>query len=168
MKIVIATTNEGKLNEIRAFLEGEISDEVRFLSLMDFSHIPEVEEKAKTIKGNALIKARAYSRALGLPVIAEDSALEVEALGGAPGVYSSRYGRTDEERIRRLLRELSGVPLEKRVARFRCVMVLALPSKEEYISEGSVEGYILDSPPRKGWFWLRSCVSLPPAWADLC
>ncbi|MCS7233907.1 MAG: ATP-dependent sacrificial sulfur transferase LarE [Synergistetes bacterium] len=146
MKIVIATTNEGKFKEIKAFLEREINEEIEILSLSDFSEVPEVKESAKTIRGNALLKGKVYSRFLSLPVIVEDSALEVDALNGAPGVYSSRYGRDDQERISKLLKALEGVPFEDRTARFRCVMVLALPTGERFVSQGKVEGTITTFP----------------------
>lgn len=162
MKLVIATTNDGKFKEIKAFLEREIGENVDLLSLGDFPTIPKVEETAKTVKGNALIKAKAYSRALGIAVLAEDSALEVEALGGAPGIYSSRYGKDDRDRINRLLTELKGVPFEKRRARFRCVMVLALPSGETYTSAGKVEGYITDLPRGEMGFGYDPVFLYPP------
>lgn len=152
MKIAIATTNEGKFREIKEFLAKELGDEVEFLSLKDFGEVPEAKETAKTIKGNALIKAKFYSAYLKLPVIAEDSALEVDALDGAPGLYSSRYGRDDEERINKLLKALEGVPFERRRARFKCVMVLAVPEGERYISQGEVEGFISNSPKGKFGF----------------
>ncbi|MCD6362920.1 MAG: ATP-dependent sacrificial sulfur transferase LarE [Synergistetes bacterium] len=162
MKLVIATTNQGKYKEIKAFLDGKIPGDVELLSLRDFPAVPDVEENAKTVKGNALKKALTYARVLGYPVIAEDSALEVDALGGKPGVFSARYGRNDVERISRLLRELNGVPLEKRTARFRCIMVLALPSGEKFISQGVVNGIILDSPRGSGGFGYDPVFLYPP------
>lgn len=146
MKIVIATTNDGKFKEIKTFLAKEVPEGVEFLSLADFGNVPEVEESANTVAGNAILKAKVYSRFLNLPVIAEDSALEVDVLGGAPGVHSARYGKDDIERINKLLRALKDIPVEDRTARFRCVMVLALPTGERFLSRGKVEGLILDSP----------------------
>ncbi len=162
MKLVIATTNQGKYKEIKSFLEGKIPENVELLSLSSFPSVPDVREDAKTVKGNALRKALSYARVLGYPVIAEDSALEVDALGGRPGVFSARYGRNDAERISRLLRELNGVPLEKRTARFRCAMVLALPSGEKFISQGVVNGIILDSPRGSGGFGYDPVFFYPP------
>ncbi len=162
MKLVIATTNQGKYREIKAFLEEKIPKSIELLSLSSFPSVPDVKEDAKTVKGNALKKALTYARVLGYPVIAEDSALEVDVLGGKPGVFSARYGRNDAERISRLLRELNGVPLEKRTARFRCVMVLALPSGEKFVSQGIVNGIILDSPHGSGGFGYDPVFFYPP------
>jgi XTP/dITP diphosphohydrolase len=101
--------------------------DVEVLSLKDFPDIPDIEEDGKNFFENALIKARAVSKLTGEAVLADDSGLEVDALGGAPGIYSSRYAgpdATDEKNIRKLLVELKDVDAENRTASFRCVLVL--------------------------------------------
>ena len=112
---------------------------------------PEIEENGSTFEENALIKARAVANALGVAAAADDSGLEVDALGGAPGVYSARYSEDwpavegeskDERNNRKLLVELEGVPFEKRTARFRCCMALVIPDGEEIVVSGSWEGNI--------------------------
>ncbi len=145
MEIVIATTNKGKFKEISSFFARELP-EIDLLSLKDFPYYPVVEEDGKTVEENAVKKAVEYSKFFGLPVIAEDSALEVDALGGRPGIYSSRYGSDDRQRISRVLRELEGVPEGSRSAQFRCVTVFAVPGGKRYISTGVVEGRILTEP----------------------
>ncbi len=145
MEIVIATTNRGKFREIFSFFAKELP-QIKFLSLMDFPYYPVVEEDGSTVEENATKKAVEYANFFGAPVIAEDSVLEVDVLGGAPGLFSSRYGNSDDGRMRRLLRELEGVSDENRKARFRCVTVFATPDNKRYISEGIVDGRILTAP----------------------
>ena len=125
MRLVVATRNRDKLVEIRRALEGL---SIELVSIADFPGVPEVEEDGATLEDNAIKKATSAARATGLAVIADDTGLEVEALGGAPGVFSARYageGASYEDNCRRLLREMEVVPLEKRGARFRCVIALA-------------------------------------------
>lgn len=141
--IVVATGNPHKVEELRAVLD---LPGVRLITLADApggaggGAIPEPAETGRTFEENATIKALAYARATGLPCIADDSGLEVDALGGRPGVISSHYatdgretGATraerDEANNRRVLAELEGVPEERRGARFVCVMVLAEPGE---------------------------------------
>ncbi len=146
--LVVATGNMGKLREIRAHLEGVPLD-VR--SLADFPPMAAPEEDQDTFEGNARLKACYYAERLGAWVLADDSGLEVDALGGAPGVHSARYAGeqgNDEANNARLLRELHGVPDEKRTARFRCVLCITgegLPGGERCFS-GVVEGRILHAP----------------------
>jgi XTP/dITP diphosphohydrolase len=142
--IVIATRNKGKSVEIRDFLRGfpvEIKD------LTDFGPIPEVKEDGRTFEENAYKKASFTARVLGLPALADDSGLEVEALGGAPGVLSARYsgaGATDEKNNRKLLEALRGQA--DRRARFCCVLSLAVPTGPALTYEATCEGMISDSP----------------------
>ncbi len=146
INLVVATKNPGKIREIRALLEGL---GYRILSLEDFPQFPPVEERGETFLENALEKARAAARYTGEMALADDSGLEVEALGGAPGVRSARFGGqglTDADRNRLLLEKLRGVPMEERKARFRCVMALVTPGGEEYVVEGTCEGYIAMEP----------------------
>lgn len=121
--LVFATTNQGKVGELRALLgEGWVVQ-----TAADFPHLPEVEEDRDTFEGNAQKKAQAFAAALGLWALADDSGLCVDALDGRPGVHSARYGADDRGRIARLLAELQGVPAERRGARFECALCLAGP-----------------------------------------
>ncbi len=144
VKVVLATKNPHKIEEILAIL-GDIPG----IEWLTFRDIPfsDVEEAGETLEENALLKATAVARETGLPALAEDTGLEVEALGGAPGVRSARFAgenkdyRANNERLLELLR---GV--EDRRARFRTVAVLALPDGRTWMAEGVLEGRIADSP----------------------
>lgn len=140
--LVFATTNQGKLSELRALVGNRFT--VR--SSADYPHVPEVDESADTFSGNAELKALACARGSGELSLADDSGLCVNALGGAPGVRSARYGSTDAERIERLLRELEGVPASRRGARFQCALVLAAPSGKTELTQGTCEGRIAFAP----------------------
>jgi XTP/dITP diphosphohydrolase len=140
--LVLATTNRGKLRE----LAGLLGPGWELRSALDYPELPEVEETADSFAGNAALKAEAYARALGRWVLADDSGLCVDALGGRPGVQSARYGPTDAARIARLLGELEGVPEARRTARFRCVLCLAGPAGEAHFAEGTCEGWIGQAP----------------------
>ena len=144
--LILATRNQGKVRELRDPL-ARFGFDVQSLP-EDF---PEIEENGTTFEENALIKARAVANALGVAAAADDSGLEVEALGGAPGVYSARYSEDwpavegeskDERNNRKLLAELEGVPAERRTARFRCCMALVIPGGEEIVVSGAWEGSI--------------------------
>ena len=144
--LILATRNQGKVRELRDPL-ARFGFNVQSLP-EDF---PEIEENGTTFEENALIKARAVAEALGVAAAADDSGLEVDALGGAPGVYSARYSddwpavegeSKDERNNRKLLTELEGVPAEKRTARFRCCMALVIPGGEEIVVSGAWEGSI--------------------------
>ncbi len=144
MILVLATRNQGKTNEIRKFLEG-FPVEIRDLN--DFGPIPEVVEDGATFEENAYKKAHFTAKILGVPALADDSGLEVDALGGAPGVHSARYAgpkATDEENNSKLLANLKGV--SNRNARFRCNLSLAVPSGPALTYEASCEGIILEEP----------------------
>ncbi|MFZ2053162.1 MAG: RdgB/HAM1 family non-canonical purine NTP pyrophosphatase [Candidatus Aminicenantales bacterium] len=141
-KIVLATSNPGKLREIRRCL-GRLPAE--FLSLQDIGADEDVEEKGKTFLENARLKSLAYSSLTEYPTLAEDSGLEVEYLNGAPGVLSARFsdpGATDERNIQKVLRLLQGVAWRDRRARFVCRLVLSQKGRilKEY--RGQVRGYI--------------------------
>ena len=144
--LILATRNQGKVRELRDPL-ARFGFDVQSLP-EDF---PEIEENGTTFEENALIKARAVAEALGVAAAADDSGLEVDALGGAPGVYSARYSEDwpavegeskDERNNRKLLAELEGIPAEKRTARFRCCMALVIPGGEEIVVSGAWEGSI--------------------------
>ena len=142
-RLLFATGNQGKLRELR----GLVGDAVEVVSLKDLPPIPEPEETGVTFEENAELKARAYSAASGLPALADDSGLCVDALGGRPGVHSARYAPGDDRaRYEKLLGELSGVPEERRTASFRCALCLALPGGKSHIEVGRCEGRILHGP----------------------
>lgn len=145
MKILFATRNQGKLRELRQMLSDTDFD---ICCLADYPQAPEIEENGATFAENARLKAEGFMRVLGLPTIADDSGLEVDALNGAPGVYSARYagaGASDAARIDLLLRNLQSVEEAACTARFRCAIALAIPdaATPTYICEGKCEGRIL-------------------------
>lgn len=143
--LVLATRNAGKTREVRALLAG-----VEVLTLDD-RPIEMPEETGETFEENAILKAEHASWVLGLPVLADDSGLEVDALGGAPGVRSARYAEgTDEDRYRKLLAALE--PAEDRSARFVCVMALARPGAATIVTRGTCEGTIARAPRGDGGF----------------
>ena len=143
MKIVLATSNSGKIAEIKAILD-KFSVEV--LSLEDIPGTPpDIVEDADTFAGNALKKAAAIAEWSGMPALADDSGLAVQALGGEPGVHSARYageeGNSDAN-MAMLLEKLEGIPEPERLAHFACVMVLAAPDGRSWESAGRVDGLI--------------------------
>jgi len=161
MKVVLATSNRSKAAEIGRMLEGT---GVEILSLASFPGVNLPPETGATMKENALIKARAASRATGLPALADDSGLEVDFLDGAPGVFSARYageGATDEDNWRKLLSELEGVPVEKRTARFRCALALVGLDAKELVFEGVLEGVITDGPRGENGFGYDPVFFIP-------
>lgn len=140
--LVVATGNPGKRKEIEAALVGL---DVEVLGLDSLGGVALPEENGGTYAHNALIKARAVLDAAGLPVLADDSGLEVDALNGEPGVYSARFGGpglSDRQRCRLLLERLDGVPDPQRSARFRAVLALLVPGGAVYLFEAGVEGRI--------------------------
>ena len=139
--IVIATNNQHKVEEYRQLI-GEQKIELR--SLADYPAYPGVEENGKTFAENASIKALSACKYCDVPAFADDSGLEVEALGGRPGIHSSRYAPTDRERIEKLLGELKGVT--DRRARFVCVIAIAVNGEVIETFEGEVKGHIIDAP----------------------
>jgi XTP/dITP diphosphohydrolase len=154
VKLVFATRNRGKLRELHELLSRE---GVELLSLDDLPSVPEIEEKGATFAENAIAKARAVMEAVGLPALADDSGLEVDALDGAPGVHSARYagpGASDADRVELLLANLEGVPQEQRTARFRCAVAFVDPLDPERVRlhEGACEGRILEQPRGEGGF----------------
>jgi XTP/dITP diphosphohydrolase len=144
--LLLATTNRHKLEEYRAIFSDV---PFRLLSLYDVALDMHVEETGTTFAENAELKARAYAHASGMLTLADDSGLEIDALGGAPGVYSARFAGSDtsyEERFRLILERLSGLPVEQKTARFRCCIAVAEPSGYCCVVEGVVEGVIADAP----------------------
>ena len=148
MRLLVVTRNAGKKREYERLLEGL---GLELVTLEDLGIDLEVAETGDTFAANALLKAAAYAEVSGLPTLADDSGLEVDALGGAPGVRSARYAAeagaaTDEDRYRVLLERLRDVPEAERTARFRCVIAVAWPDGAVDTAEGAVEGRIAASP----------------------
>ena len=165
MELLLATTNPGKIAEIEACLK-ELS--VRAVSLRSLISPPEVIEDGDSFEKNALKKAQTLAAFSGLVTLADDSGLEVDALRGAPGVYSARYSGPEADDVRnneKLLRELIGVPQEKRSARFVCVLALRSPLKGregEWIFRGECEGRIALSPRGRNGFGYDPIFFYPP------
>jgi XTP/dITP diphosphohydrolase len=149
-RLVLATGNGGKVAELTALVAEWGSVEVR--SLADVPPMALPEETGGSYEENASLKARAVATATNLPALADDSGLEVDALGGAPGVRSARYGADDGERIERLLAALAGRRGVERAARFRCVVSLAWPDGRVVSAAGTCEGTITDGPEGQGGF----------------
>jgi XTP/dITP diphosphohydrolase len=147
-RLVLATANQHKLLELTRILEaGRV--EVELAGLSDFPGAPEVAETGATFDENALLKARAIAEFTGLPAVADDSGLCVDALNGMPGVLSARWsGRhgDDEANLRLVLGQLSDVPDERRGAQFVCSAALVLPLGKEHVSEGTVYGRLIHEP----------------------
>jgi XTP/dITP diphosphohydrolase len=140
MKLLLATANKHKLREIRSIFQ---SADLEFATPEDFDSLPEVVEDRDTFEGNAVKKACELAAASGLTAMADDSGLEVDALGGAPGVYSARYSGVhgdDRANNAKLLMEMTGI--EERTARFRCVIALAQPTGEVDTVAGVCNGVI--------------------------
>lgn len=158
--LVMATRNPGKIREIRALLSGFAVD---IKSLSDFGPIPEVEEDGQTFDENAYKKASFTARVLGLPALADDSGLVVEALDGAPGVLSARWAgkdADDAEKCRRLLEKLQGI--SNRGAAFECVISVAVPSGAALTYEGRCEGVISSNPVGYNGFGYDPVFYFPP------
>jgi len=158
--IVIATRNQGKTAEIRALLQDYPVD---IKDVTDFGPIPEPVEDGTTFDENAYKKAHFTARVLGLPALADDSGLEVEALGGAPGVHSARYAgpdADDRKNYEKLLREMEGK--ENRRARFVCVLSLAVPTGPALTYEGYCEGEITTKPRGNQGFGYDPVFYYPP------
>ncbi|MCG0278887.1 MAG: XTP/dITP diphosphatase [Thermanaeromonas sp.] len=162
-KLVLATSNLGKVKELKELLQ-PLSLEI--YSLRDFPGLKLPPETGRTFEENAILKARFVSSFTGLAALGDDSGLEVEALGGAPGVYSSRFageGATDAQNNEKLLGLLKGYPQEKRRARFRCVLALCTPEGDIYTGEGSLEGVIATEPRGTHGFGYDPVFLLPEA-----
>jgi XTP/dITP diphosphohydrolase len=164
-RLLLASGNPGKLRELRAILRG-LPVELVGLTDAGAGEPPEVAETGATFLDNALLKARAYAAWSGLAAVADDSGLEVDALGGAPGVRSARYageGAGDQANLDKLLAELDGVPPQRRTARFRCAAVLVDPRLGEWHAEGTWQGRLLAAPRGGGGFGYDP-VFVPDGW----
>lgn len=161
-KLLIATRNPGKMREYRQLLRDV---PYTLVSLDDLGITEEVAETGESFEENARLKARAYAARSGLLTLADDSGLEVDALGGDPGIHSARYGgdpdASDHDRVVLLLQRLEGVPWEQRAARFRCVIALASPNEEGVAVVGAVAGMIQYEPQGEGGFGYDPVFYLP-------
>lgn len=161
-KLLIATTNKGKLQEIKEYLS---SLPVEFVSLSDVGITQDVEETGKTYEENSQLKALFYAKLSGLPAVSDDGGLEIDALGGRPGIHSKRWvggeGR-DEDIIAKMIEVAKGLPDANRHATFRAVISFALPSGKVWSVEGKVKGIIAKEPllkllkgfPYRSFFYL--------------
>ncbi len=151
-KLVIATRNEHKAQEIAAILRDA---PVELATLAEFPEAPEVEETGDTLEANALLKARAAAEAAGLAAAADDTGLFVDALDGRPGIYAARYAGPEasyEAKNKKMLEELAGVPEQERTARFECVVALVVPGKAPFFFKGAVPGRIIEAPRGENGF----------------
>lgn len=149
MDLVCASANSHKYSEMAQILSGVVN------LIPRPPEIPDVVEDANTLEGNARLKATAIQSSTGCPAVADDTGLEVDALGGAPGIFSARYAgenATFEENVSKLLEEMSQVTGEGRSARFRTVALIVWEDGAETIAEGVVEGVIAETPSGKGGF----------------
>lgn len=160
-KLLVATHNQGKVREYRELLAALPLD----VTYLDAEGIAlEVEETGATFAENAVLKATAYATVSGLWTWADDSGLQVDALGGAPGVYSARYageGATDADRYRKLLDALTAVPWDRRTARFRCTVALATPAGQIRTADGVCEGRIAFGPAGDNGFGYDPVFYMP-------
>jgi len=152
MRLLIATHNPGKKREYTSLLKGL---DLELVTLDELGITTAIKEDGASYAENALLKARGYATATGLPTLADDSGLEVDALDGAPGLRAARFagpGATDEQRYLLLLERLRGLPDQQRTARFRCVIALAWPDGRAETTEGTCEGRIIREPRGKHGF----------------
>ncbi|MDB4979712.1 MAG: XTP/dITP diphosphatase [Myxococcales bacterium] len=155
MRVVVATRNRGKLRELLPLL-AESGLDLELVTIDELAPAVELREDELTFEGNALAKARQAAAATGLPALADDSGLEVDALAGAPGVFSARYagmGAADAANNAKLLEALRDVPAVRRVARYRCVAAYVDPARGlELWRAGACEGRLLEAPRGEGGF----------------
>lgn len=176
-RIAIASRNPGKIREIRSICADW---PVEWITADEHGGAwPDVEETGESYLENALLKAHAVADAVGIPAVADDSGVEVDALGGAPGPRSARYAgkeATEGQNLRMLIRAVSGVPATGRTARYRCLAVLAWPDDRELWAEGTCEGSLVSKPRGTGGFgydpifvpagWEQTMAELPPKEKD--
>ena len=153
MKVILASQNRHKLQEIQAILAPY---DIQLVLQSELGLHIDVEETGTTFEENSELKARAVMEATGMPAIADDSGICVDVLGGEPGIYSARYGApecvTDEDRLYHLLKNLRGVRAEERTARFVCVITLLWPDGRKLVAKGSCEGLITFEPRGENGF----------------
>ena len=162
-ELVLATRNRHKGAELSALL-GDLG--IRIRTLDEFPGVPDVFEDGATCEANAIKKALEIAKATGLPAVADDTGLEVDALGGRPGVFAARYAgenATYEDNWRKLLHELTGVPRERRTARFITVAAIALPTDGVKTAVGQLRGIIAESPAGTEGFGYDPVFYVPEA-----
>ncbi|MBP2002921.1 XTP/dITP diphosphatase [Halobacillus andaensis] len=146
-ELVVATKNEGKVAEFRSMFS-KYGIEVK--SLLDFNEpIKDIVEDGDTFEENAAIKAEAIAFQYEIPVVADDSGLEIDALNGEPGIYSARYAgeeKNDQKNLEKVLSQMEGVPESERTARFVCAVAVARPNHETFVKRGTCEGVIANCP----------------------
>ena len=158
-EVVLATKNKGKVEEFTSLLRGMFQ---KIIPLRDLDSAPDIIEDGSTFRENVLKKARFISEFTQKLTLADDSGLEVEALGGRPGIFSSRYdgeSARDKDNINKLLRKLSG--LSNRKGRFICTLALVYPGGKEIVVEGTCEGIIIDEPRGEGGFGYDPVFFIP-------
>jgi XTP/dITP diphosphohydrolase len=154
-KLLLATRNQGKIVEFRRILDALAPGKIELVGLDQFPDLHDVDETGTTFQENALLKAREMSEATGLPAIADDSGLCVDALNGDPGIFSARWAGVhgnDRANLEKVLQQLIDVPEEERTAYFICVAALYLPNGESHCEEGRFYGSILASPVGENGF----------------
>ncbi len=158
LEIIIATKNLSKVKEIKDILD---NSNIKILTKKDFPQLPKIDEDGKTFQENALKKACKISEYTGKVCLADDSGLEIDYLEGKPGIYSSRWGNNDEERINKVLNLLENVPENKRNAKFVCVLVLAFPDGRKYMVKEECPGKISFIPRGKYGFGYDPIFLIP-------
>jgi XTP/dITP diphosphohydrolase len=154
-RLVLATRNQGKIIEFRRILDALAPGAIELIGVDQFPDLVDVEETGSTFEENSLLKARYTCQATGLPAIADDSGLCVDALNGDPGIFSARWAGShgdDQANLEKVLAQLKDVPDEKRTAHFMCVASLVLPDGREEVAEGRFEGRILHAPVGENGF----------------
>ncbi len=162
MRLLLATANQGKLREIRALLEGL---SIELATLAELPPIPSPEETGTTFAENARLKARYYASRTGWMAVAEDSGLEIDAMGGAPGIYSARFGGEDStyrEKFRLIYDALAKRPGAPRSARFVCALAVVEADRVLFEARGTIEGEIARSPSGEGGFGYDPIFYYPP------
>jgi XTP/dITP diphosphohydrolase len=158
LEIIIATKNLSKVKEIKDILD---NSNIKILTKKDFPQLPKIDEDGETFQENALKKACKISEYTGKVCLADDSGLEIDYLEGKPGIYSSRWGNNDEERINKVLNLLENVPENKRNAKFVCVLVLAFPDGRKYMVKEECPGKISFIPRGKYGFGYDPIFLIP-------
>lgn len=154
-KLVLATRNQGKITEFRRILDALAPGAIELIGVDQFPDLVDVDETGSTFEENSLLKARYTCQATGLPAIADDSGLCVDALDGDPGIFSARWAGAhgnDQANLEKVLDQLKGVPDSQRTAHFMCVASLVLPDGREQVAEGRFEGHILHAPVGENGF----------------
>ena len=158
LEIFLATKNNGKIEEIKEYLK---KIKIKVISLNDFPNFPTTKEDGKNYRENAIKKAIEGFNYTNKICLADDSGLEIDFLNGEPGLYSSRWGKTDEEKIDKVLRLMEGVPQDKRSAKFVCVLALVLPNGKQYITKEECKGEISFSPKGEYGFGYNPIFFVP-------